>query len=200
MATANGIRIGCLGGIYDEKIYAASDSAHVRDLCLKREHTLILQQGFTSPYFTSVTVDKLLANTMTKSDAPSTAKNMSYGSLVAIKSSTATTQLVDILLTNVFPANATAFSAVPPPSPNFPPLQAEPVAEIVRRIKPRYHFVAGGGGSETPMFWEREPFVWADEGDRATRLVSLGAFGAAAPEGGKKQRVCFCLCVFHALV
>ena len=125
---------------------------------------------------------------MTKSEAAST-KNTSYGSLAAIKSSTATTQLVDILLTNVFPANVAAFSSAPLPSPNFPPLQAEPVAEIVRRTKPRYHFVAGGG-NESPMFWEREPFVWSDEGDRATRIVSLGAFGAPAPAGGKKQRVC----------
>lgn len=135
---------------------------------------------------------------MTKSEASSapTGKNSNstYGSLAAIRASTASTQLIDILLTNAFPAHATAFSLAPLPSPSFPPSQSEPVAEVVRRTKPRYHFVAGGGTGEghdePPMFWEREPIVWAEEGGRVTRLVSLGAFGAAAPEGGKKQRVC----------
>lgn len=39
------------------------------------------------------------------------------------------------------------------------------------------------------MFWEREPFVWDDEGGRVSRFVSLGAFGGEAPTSGKKQRV-----------
>ena len=40
-------------------------------------------QGFTSPYFTSKTVEKLLANTMTTSKP----KEQNYTSLASIKSS-----------------------------------------------------------------------------------------------------------------
>ena len=64
----------------------------------------------------------------------------------------------------------------------------DPVAEIVRRTKPRYHFTAGGG--KPPKFWEREPFVWDEDNGRVTRFVSLGAFGGP-PAEGKKQRVSY---------
>jgi hypothetical protein len=58
---------------------------------------------------------------------------------------------------------------------------------VVRHSKPRYHFAAGVG---TPrMFWEREPYVWEDEGSRVARFVSLGSFGGDTGSG-KKQRVC----------
>lgn len=153
--------------------------------------SLVHTQGFTSPYFTSLTVEKLVANTMTNTATSSKAKDTSYGSLAAIKASTASSQLIDILLSNTFPANITVFSNAPLPSPSFPsPLGAEPVAEVVRKTKPRYHFVAGGGGSEedVPLFWEREPVVWDDENGRVMRFVSLGSFGRT-PSSGKKQRV-----------
>lgn len=174
MTTAQGLRVACLGGVYDANLFSASDSAH----------------GFTSPFFTSVTVDKLIANTMTKSAPTTNSKDTSYGSLAAIKASTVSSQYIDILLTNTFPADITAFSSAPLPSPSFPmPPGAEPVSEVVRRTKPRYHFVAGGGGSpeDVPLFWEREPFVWEDETGRVMRFVSLGSFGRT-PESGKKQR------------
>jgi hypothetical protein len=58
--------------------------------------------------------------------------------------------------------------------------------EVIKKVKPRYHFAALGG--HPPQFWEREPFVWDDETDRVSRFVSLGAFGAEAT-GGKKPRV-----------
>lgn len=151
-------------------------------------------QGFTSPYFTSLTVEKLLANTMTQSAPIPKSKDSSYGSLAAIKASTATSQNIDILLSNTFPSNITAFSSAATPSSPFPPTPgAEPVSEVVRRTKPRYHFVAGGGGSssDVPLFWEREPIVWEDENGRVMRFVSLGSFGRT-PESGKKQRVCAC--------
>jgi hypothetical protein len=38
------------------------------------------------------------------------------------------------------------------------------------------------------VFWEREPFVWDDEGGRVSRFVNLGSFGGPLV-GGKKQRV-----------
>jgi len=58
--------------------------------------------------------------------------------------------------------------------------------EVIRKVKPRYHFAALGG--RPPQFWERAPFVWDDEGGRVSRFVSLGAFGAEVA-GGKKPRV-----------
>ncbi|CAL1705644.1 unnamed protein product [Somion occarium] len=174
ITTAHGLRIACLGGVYDSNLYSASDSVH----------------GFTSPYFTSQTVEKLLANTMISSTQSNPKIQSSYSSLAAIKTATSTPQLIDILLTNSFPTNITALSAAPLPSPDFPPTGgAEPVSEIVRRTKPRYHFVAGGGGEHPPTFWEREPFIWDEEGGRVSRFVSLGSFGGGPdPSTGKKQR------------
>lgn len=77
-------------------------------------------------------------------------------------------------------------SSVPLPAPELASIGIDPVAEVIRRTKPRYHFAAGGG--TPPRFWEREPFVWDDAGGRVTRFVSLGAFGGE-PTAGKKQRV-----------
>lgn len=34
MTTAHGLKIACLGGIYDSNIYAAAGSAHVREFNL----------------------------------------------------------------------------------------------------------------------------------------------------------------------
>ena len=118
-------------------------------------------------------------------------KQSSYGSLAAIRAGSSNSQLVDILLTNTFPAHITAFSSAPLPTQIFPPptLIADPVAEVVRKIKPRYHFVAGGGSQTHPQFWEREPFVWSDEEGRVTRFLSLGAFGGPPVTTGKKPRV-----------
>ena len=140
-------------------------------------------QGFTSPYFTSQTVDRLLSNTLTTSK-PGSSQN--YTSLAAIKANAATSQLVDILISNAWPSSITHSSNVPLPDPALLSIGVDPVAEIVRRTKPRYHFAAGGG--KPPKFWEREPFVWDEDNGRITRFVSLGAFGGP-PTEGKKQRV-----------
>lgn len=61
---------------------------------------------------------------------------------------------------------------------------AEPLADIIRRARPRYMFWADSQG-----FWEREPFGWNHEGkdERWTRAVKLGALG---DQGEKKGRVC----------
>ncbi|KAI0697601.1 nuclear protein [Cytidiella melzeri] len=173
MTTAHGLRIACLGGIYDANLYSVSESAH----------------GFTSPFFTSVTTEKLLANTLTKSTPAKDTKNVSYGSLAAIRAGSSNSQLVDILLTNTFPTHITAFSSAALPTPIFPPpsLSAEAVSDVVKRIQPRYHIVAGGGSQTPPQFWEREPFVWDGEEARVTRFLSLGAFGGPPP-AGKKPR------------
>ncbi|TCD60562.1 hypothetical protein EIP91_009865 [Steccherinum ochraceum] len=177
MTTAHGLRIACLGGVYEPNMFSAAQTVH----------------GFVSPYFTNQTVEKVISNTMTQS-APSTKpKDTSYGSLASIMSTTSTSHLLDILLTNALPAGITHLSNAPLPATDFPTnLEAEPVAELVLRTKPRYHFAVGANPSKqghVPLYWEREPFLWDNENGRFTRFVSLGAFGGeAAPSSGKKQR------------
>ncbi|KAH9928175.1 nuclear protein [Fomitopsis serialis] len=164
--TPKGLRIACLGGICDSNLYTASEAAH----------------GFMSPYFMSQTVERLLSNTLTTSK-PGSQQN--YTSLAAIKANAATSQLVDIFISNAWPSSVTHASNAPLPDPALSSIGIDPVAEIVRRTKPRYHFAAGGGSP--PKFWEREPFVWGEDNGRISRFVSLGAFGGP-PTEGKKQR------------
>lgn len=136
-----------------------------------------------SPFFASQTVDRLLANTLTKSTT-----DQNYKSLSSIQSTSTSSQLVDILLSNVWPAAITQFSSAPLPDPSLASVGAHPLDDVIRRTKPRYHFAAAGG--HPPKFWEREPLVWDEEDGRVSRFVSLGAFGCE-PTVGKKQRVCF---------
>ena len=79
-------------------------------------------------------------------------------------------------------------ASTPLPAPELGALGVDPLADVVRRTRPRYHFAAGGG--RPARFWEREPFVWddADGGGRVSRFVSLGAFGGEQA-AGKKPRV-----------
>ncbi|KAI1794660.1 nuclear protein [Ganoderma leucocontextum] len=167
LTTAHGIRIACLGGIHDSNVYTSADSAH----------------GFTSPYFTTHTVEKLLANTMTSSKPT----EQSYTSLAFIKSSSTASQLIDILITNTWPVGITEFSSAPLPAPELTSIGVEPVSEVVRRTKPRYHFAGAGG--HPPRFWEREPYTWDNPEDkgRTSRFVSLGAFGGEQPSGKKPR-------------
>ncbi|KZT26632.1 hypothetical protein NEOLEDRAFT_1147265 [Neolentinus lepideus HHB14362 ss-1] len=160
MTTAQGLRIACLGGTYDAMQYASD-----------------LPQDFTCPYFTKITVDKLLSNTNTSSS-----KTQNYSSLGAIKNS----QLIDIFLTNIWPSSITHSSAAPLPSPELSSIGAPPLDEIVRTTKPKYIFSSGGG--KPPKFWEREPFTWEAEEGRSTRFISLGAFGGEAVNGKKQRR------------
>lgn len=140
----------------------------------------ITTQGFLSPFFSHHTIDRLLSNTLSKSST-STQKN--YSSLASIQAVSTSSQLIDLLLTNVWPASITEFSSLP--DPQLSSIGAPPLNEVIRKTKPRYHFASGG--SQPPKFWEREPFVWEDEQGRVSRFVSLGAFGGEST--GKKQRV-----------
>ncbi|KAL0946817.1 hypothetical protein HGRIS_012986 [Hohenbuehelia grisea] len=165
ITTADGLRIACLGGVYEPSIYSSSETA----------------PGFASPFFSSQTTEKLLANTLSNSSS----KPQNYSSLASIRSAANSSQLVDILISNSWPENVTALSSTPLPSQELASIGAPPLDDIVRRTKPRYHFTAAGG--RPPHFWEREPFVWDDEAGRISRFVSLGAFGGE-PSAGKKQR------------
>lgn len=114
--------------------------------------------------------------------------DQNYTSLASIKSASTSSQLIDILITNAWPAGITELSSAPLPAPELSSIGVEPVSEVVRRTKPRYHFAAGGG--HPPRFWEREPYTWdnAEDKGRIGRFVSLGAFGGEQPSG-KKPRV-----------
>ena len=150
-------------------------------------------QGFASPFFSSHSIERLLSNTLTTS---SSSTKQDYKSLASIQSSSASSQLVDILITNTWPDSISQFSAVPTTGEGGADSGgAVPLDDVIRRIKPKYHFAACG--SKPPIFWEREPYVWEDEpGGRIARFVSLGAFGGEAPPpSGKKQRVSF-FCLF----
>ncbi|RDX56437.1 nuclear protein [Lentinus brumalis] len=164
LTTAQGIRIACLAGVYDSNVYASEDAL-----------------GFTSPYFTSKTVEKLLANTLTTSKP----KEQNYTSLASIKSSSTSSQLVDIFISNAWPSGITHFSSAPLPAPELASIGVEPVAEIVRKTRPRYHFTSGGG--HPPRFWEREPYTWDEDNGRVSRFVSIGAFGGEQPSGKKPR-------------
>ncbi|KAG5647316.1 hypothetical protein DXG03_000854 [Asterophora parasitica] len=164
ITTANGLRIACLGGTYDAEIYSSAEAA----------------PGFLSPFFSTQTVERLLSNTLAKS-----ASNQSYKTLAAIQSSASSSQLIDILLTNVWPSAITQFSDAPLPSPELASSSAHVLDETIRRIKPRYHFAAAGG--KPPQFWEREPYVWDEDEGRVSRFISLGAFGGESLTGKKPR-------------
>lgn len=110
-----------------------------------------------------------------------------YGSLAAIRDAASTSQLIDIFITNDWPASITSHSSLPSPPPEHEHPGSPPLDEVIRKIKPRYHFAARAVPS--PKFWEREPFTWDDESGRVSRFVSLGTFGGEG-HTGQKQRVC----------
>jgi len=176
ITTVNGLRIACLGGTFNPEIYGSAEAA----------------PGFMSPFFSYHTIDRLLSNTLAKTSTTSTSSSSkqqkSYSSLAAIQATASSSQLIDILLTNVWPVSITEFSNAPLPDPQLAHLGAPPLSDVIRKTKPRYHFAACGG--QPPKFWEREPFVWEDEQGRISRFVSLGAFGGE-PTAGKKQRVSY---------
>ncbi|KAF9482819.1 nuclear protein [Pholiota conissans] len=149
VTTANGVRIACLGGIYDPSVYGTAGAA----------------PGFFSPFFSYHTIDRLLSNTLVKA---STSSQKSYSSLASIQASAAPSQLIDILLTNVWPISITQFSSTPLPDHRLSSIGAPPLSDVIRKTKPRYHFAARGG--HPPKFWEREPFTWDDERERVSRF------------------------------
>ncbi len=171
VTTTNHLRIACLGGIYDPEIFNTAEAA----------------PGFMSPFFSHHTIDRLLSNTLTSSKQSNKQKT-SYSSLASMQASSSSSQLIDILLTNVWPSCINQFSEAPLPEPDLTRQNSgvPPLDEVIRKAKPRYHFAAPGG--ERGQFWEREPYVWDEENGRVSRFVSLGAFGGE-PVIGKKQRV-----------
>ncbi|EJD02249.1 uncharacterized protein FOMMEDRAFT_141361 [Fomitiporia mediterranea MF3/22] len=149
--TSHGLRLACLGGLYDEQVYSSAEAP----------------LGFSDPYFSSQTVEKLLSNITTTSS--STTSNSS--SLASLLKASTSSHLVDIFMSQAWPASITRGSNSVPGDGHG----VVPVDDIVRQAKPKYHFATGSGSP--PQFWEREPYAWADEDGRISRFVSLGAFG-----------------------
>ncbi|TFK42465.1 CwfJ C-terminus 1-domain-containing protein-like protein, partial [Crucibulum laeve] len=160
VTTASGLRIACLGGIYDASVYSSAEAA---------------------PVCRSQTLERLLSNTLAKSTS-----KKDYKSLATIQGSASSSQIVDILITNTWPSLIPEFSASQLSEAEVRRIAAPALNELIRKIKPRYHFSASG---HPPKFWEREPFLWDDEEGRISRFVNLGAFGRE-PVTGKKQRAC----------
>ncbi|KAF8469918.1 CwfJ C-terminus 1-domain-containing protein-like protein [Gautieria morchelliformis] len=157
LSTAHGLRIACLGGVYaPEKYYGKTNGADL-----------------SNPYFTASTMKQLLSQPSLNPDVSKP------GSLAAFKS-IATFQFIDILLTHTWPTSMTVATSTMPP--DLQPEIAPQLDDLVRKVKPRYHFTCGG------KFWEREPFCWVEENNRTTRFVSLGSFGDQVPAAGKKER------------
>ncbi|KAF7295541.1 Nuclear protein [Mycena indigotica] len=170
ITTASGLRIACLGGRYDPEIHFTAEAAPAS------------RAGFQSPYFAAQTVERLLSNTLATSSSSS---KHNYKSLADIQANASSSQFIDILLTNAWPAAVVNHSAATLPAPELSQIGAPPLDDAIRKVKPRYHFAASGG--KPSMFWEREPFVWDNESGRVSRFVSLGAFGGETT-AGKKQR------------
>ncbi|TFK76363.1 nuclear protein [Pluteus cervinus] len=170
VTTANGLRIGCLGGIFENTVYSSSEAAPA-----------CIPLGFSSPFFSVQTTERLLSNTLSKGSSV-----RDYKSLASIQSSATSSQRVDVLLTNAWPSAITQLSSTPLPQSSLASTGCYPLDDIVKRLQPRYHFAALGG--KPPVFWEREPYVWEDDSTEAriSRFISLGSFGGESQ--GKKQR------------
>ena len=171
ITTSQKLTIASFGGMYDPESFASG----TRPL------------DSTESAFTSHNLRAFLSSTLLPI-ARSSSSNPIEPSLASLQSSSPSQ--IDILLTNEWPAAVTRHSKAAPPdileSSLVPPLD-----DVVKASKPRYHFASSGG--DTPIFWEREPYVW--DGDLVSRFISLGSFGAPLEAAGKKQRVCLALTV-----
>ncbi|KAI5804562.1 CwfJ C-terminus 1-domain-containing protein-like protein [Geopyxis carbonaria] len=87
----------------------------------------------------------------------------------------------DLLITYNWPAGVESGSKVPLPANRDGKTGSQPIAELARALRPRYHFCPGGDA-----FYEREPYRNDLRGEeslddrRATRFISMGDYGNAA--------------------
>lgn len=177
MYTSHGLRIACCGGAYDDAKF----------------FTTAPLEGDDAHFLTSQDVDTLLSHPSLSAAATREPQTLASARAAASAATSASTSSkhVDILLTSLWPEPITHLSANVP-APPLPP-STSVLDRVVTAAKPRYHFCGAGG-----IFWEREPYVWDGAGGsdpRATRFVSLGAFGelpgqmeGVVEEKPKKQR------------
>lgn len=181
--TSHGLRIACLGGVYDEQIYATAETPLVwspPDHLLLSTHVRLIQ-GFSDPYFSSQTIEKLRENISTST----TSTKGNSTSLLDRMQAASSSHLVDIFISQAWPASIAHQSKSGPSSIPYGRAVGA-VDDTVRLAKPKYHFSPGVG--YPPQFWEREPFTWSDENERVSRFISLGDFGGEQGPG-KKPRV-----------
>jgi hypothetical protein len=171
ITTSHKLTIASFGGKYDSEIFASGSQP----------------LDSTESAFNSHNYNAFLSSTLLPV-APSLKPQ--EPSLASFQSSSRSQ--IDILLTNEWPASVTRHSKAAPSGI----LDASLVSildDVVKASKPRYHFASSS--QETPIFWEREPFVW--DGDLVSRFISLGSFGASLEAAGKKQRVYLALVFRH---
>ncbi|EUC66375.1 nucleus protein [Rhizoctonia solani AG-3 Rhs1AP] len=175
MNITNKIRVGCLGGILDiEKFTQTTEDP-------------------SSPYINQATVKAFTNHPLLA--APGS--DNSLASAKVASSGIIETSYVDILITHLWPPSIARLSNNIAPILNVSGKQldstawsAPPLDALTLACKPRYHF-ASAGGSPTPFFWEREPFIWDGDSQRVARFVNLGAFGENGmplEAGAKKPR------------
>ncbi|ORX34113.1 hypothetical protein BD324DRAFT_636665 [Kockovaella imperatae] len=169
LTTAQGLKIGCVGGVYQEELYNAPNS----------------NADPYTPVMAKPAIDALLS-----SSALNPTLNDASSSLASARQSSSALptafQGLDLLILSAPPPHLSLLSTTVASLGHPLATAAEPLAEVVKKARPRYMLWADGEG-----FWEREPFGWKSSSgreERWTRSVKLGAFGALTPEGGKKTR------------
>lgn len=161
LVTSQGLRIGLFGGEYSLEAFNDSLPEGVNPLAVS--------------HFNADTLKAFLANPLLP--------QQSSGGTTLASAKNVLNQYIDVVMTHEWPAGIARNCTAPLPSPEANTWGVEPLQSLAR-LRPRYHFASGGGPNS--VFWERQPYVW-DEDGRITRFVSLGAFGGPEPEAGKKK-------------
>ncbi|EIW72838.1 hypothetical protein TREMEDRAFT_59006 [Tremella mesenterica DSM 1558] len=167
LSTAQGLKIAYVGGTYDEETYNIPSSENSSTSTISQNDVnALLSNPLISP---ATKVEDSLASAR---DGTSVLPSPFQG--------------IDLLLTSPPPPSLSLLSPSFPSSGISLATPAPPLAEVIRRARPRYLFWADGEG-----FWEREPWGWSGSDgkeERWTRAVKLGALGGETSEGGKKPR------------
>ncbi|GFZ43337.1 hypothetical protein JCM24511_01057 [Saitozyma sp. JCM 24511] len=165
--TAQGLKIACVGGNFDEKLYESGEEDPLAPTMTKKDVHHLASNSLFHPN-TSAEADSLASARQSTTAMPSPFLG------------------ADLLLFSSPPPSLSLFSQSYPTSGVTLDHPATPLSEVITKARPRYLFWGEGEG-----FWEREPFGWtgADgQEERWTRAVKLGALGGEAPAGGKKAR------------
>ncbi|GJJ12316.1 hypothetical protein Clacol_006557 [Clathrus columnatus] len=158
LTTSHGLKIASLGGSYLPEKFYAKTSN---------------SESLYQQYFTSMNLKQLVQQV-----SPSSSSNLNS---LAVAKAFASFQFIDILLTYTWPTSIVSETTTLPT--DFEPELAPQLDELVRKSKPRYYF-----SSNMNKFWEREPFLWTEENNRATRFINLGSFGDSSTSQSKKER------------
>ncbi|KAF8315207.1 hypothetical protein DL93DRAFT_2079409 [Clavulina sp. PMI_390] len=174
ITTSSKLTIGTFGGVFSSDSFSSSSSP----------------ADMSVATYNNSNLSSFLASSSLPAISTATTSTSSQPSLASLKSAKASQ--IDILLTNQWPVSITRQSKTAPSPANITPQStAPPLDDVVRACRPRYHFACAGGETEdTPIFWEREPYVWENDGmgELVSRFISLGSLGASLDPNAKKQR------------